>query len=101
MSKLESDIDKPISNWCKDNDILWIKFNPFGSRGWPDRIAIFPTGIHVWVELKRSKKLPKKLQTHRLYQLNKQGALAVWFDDSFECIAYLKEIMDQINEMDT
>ena len=32
-----------------------VKFVPDYSRGWPDRLVLLPSGVLVWVELKRPK----------------------------------------------
>ena len=105
VSISESDVDQKIKRWCDINGVLYIKFNPFGSRGWPDRIAIFPSGFHLWIELKRKGKKPRKLQFHRIEQLNSQGAVAVYFDNAEECIAELTECLAAAkeirNEVDT
>jgi len=100
MSKSEANVEKEIADWCEKNKVLFIKFNPFGSRGWPDRIAVFPTGLHAWIELKKKGKTPRKLQLHRMAQLAFQGCLVEWFDNSEDCIVFLQECLDAIVEAD-
>lgn len=101
MSKLEADEEKTILKWCKSNGVFFIKFTPMGEKGWPDRIAIFPGGGHVWVELKRRGKEPRALQFHRIENLRKQGAVAVWYDNAEDCIEFFKYCLGASNEMDT
>jgi hypothetical protein len=103
MSNLESDVVAKVKAWCEKNGVLYIKFTPFGSKGWPDTILIFPDGFHLWTELKRMGKVPRKLQLHRIKQLTLMGALAVWFDNWPACEDYLQDCLDSaletINEM--
>lgn len=94
MTKLEKAEEEKVLKWCKLNDVLFIKFTPFGQRGWPDRIAVLPQGQHIWVEMKRKGEKPRPLQVHRMGQLHKQGAIAMWFDSATDCINYLKEMND-------
>ena len=104
MSKLEKQEEKAILKWCKENGVLFIKFTPFGERGWPDRIAIFPGGMHVWVELKRKGEVPRELQFYRMAALFNQGAVTMWFDSAADCIEYFedclaaaKEVVDEVD----
>ena len=98
MSKLEADIVKKVKDWCDKNGVLYIKFTPFGSKGWPDTIIVFPGGFHLWLELKRLGKTPRKLQTYRMSQLATMGALCVWFDNWEACIDYLQDCLDSAVE---
>mgnify|MGYP003661949867 CR=1 FL=1 len=93
MSKLEKDIEAKVGYWCKKNNVLYIKFSPMGSRGWPDRICIFPGGFHVWLELKRKGKTLRKMQVYRAEQLTDQGAITIWADDADECIEELQDCL--------
>jgi len=93
MSKLEKDVEAKVKKWCDKHDVLYIKFTPFGSRGWPDRIVIFPNGVHIWLELKRRGKVPRKIQTYRMNQLNARRVRAVWSDDADNCITYLEQYL--------
>ena len=94
MSKLEKQDELTIKKWCKSKGVLFIKFTPFGDRGWPDRIAIFPGGFHVWTELKRKGERPRELQRHRMSQLDMQGCVVEWFDSAEDCIAVFEEILE-------
>ena len=93
MSKLEKELENDIKNWCDQNNVLFIKFTPMGERGWPDRIAILPSGKHVWIELKREGKALPRLQGHRIRRLRRQNADAVFFDNPVACINYLKRLI--------
>ena len=98
MSALEKDVVKRVKDWCDKNGVLYIKFTPFGSKGWPDTIIVFPGGFHLWVELKRAGKKPRPLQQHRMGQLAVMGALAVWFDNADAAIEYLQDCLDSAME---
>ena len=99
MSQLaEKHIVAKVKQWCDKNGVLYIKFTPFGSKGWPDTIIVFPGGFHLWVELKRAGKTPRKLQAHRMQQLAAMGALCVWFDNIDSCIDYLQDCLDSAKE---
>lgn len=93
MSKLEKDVVAAVKKWCEKNGVLYIKFSPFGSRGWPDTILIFPGGLHLWVELKAPGKKPRKLQLYRMGQLDRMGAITMWFDNKENCIEELKDCL--------
>ena len=105
MSQLEAHEEQRVLKWCTDHRVLCIKFTPMGSCGWPDRICIFPNGFHVWLELKRRGKKPRKLQLFRMGQLEETGAVSAWFDSADKTIAFLKSILEEteaaLNEMDT
>ena len=100
MSQLEKDLVAKAKKWCDDNKVLYINFTPFGAKGWPDTILVFPGGFHLWVEFKRAGKVPRKLQSHRMAQLAKQGALSVWFDNWPACKDYLIDCLEAANEVD-
>lgn len=99
MSKLEKHEESAIANWCKANNVLFIKFTPFGSKGWPDRIAVFRGGCIVWVELKRKGKKPTKLQALRMATLSAMGCITMWFDNAEACIDYFKECKAAADEI--
>lgn len=93
MSQLEKELENNIKKWCDQNDVLFIKFTPMGEKGWPDRIAILPSGKHLWIELKREGKVLSRLQGHRIRRLRKQNTDAVSFDNSVACINCLKRLI--------
>lgn len=96
MSRLEKAEELEVKKWCKENRILAIKFTPMGERGWPDRVFVFPTGVHVWIEFKRKGKKPTKLQYYRMGLLTEQGALVTWTDNAAYAIEYLQEVLDAV-----
>ncbi len=90
MSKLEVDEENALKAWCEDHGILCIKFTPKGECGWPDRVCILPTGLHVWVEMKRKGETPRRLQLHRIETLHNQRVTACWADSAEKAIAILE-----------
>jgi hypothetical protein len=99
MVKLEKEEEAKVRRWCDNNGVLFIKFSPMGARGWPDRVAVFPGGVHVWTELKRKGRELAPLQEYRARVLTKQGCLVAWFDDADECIAFYESMLGDLNEL--
>lgn len=92
MPVLESAVEKAAIDYSEGN-YLTMKY---GKGGWPDRIFVNTWGVHVWIEIKRPRESPKKLQIYRINQLRLQGVPAYWSDDLEE----IKEILDHYAEMD-
>jgi hypothetical protein len=82
MSRLEREEEREFCRWCSRNKIITIKFTPSGDRGWPDRICIAPSGVHVWIEFKRRGKTPTKLQYYKMEVLKEQHANVHWVDSA-------------------
>ncbi len=99
MSKLEKEEEKTIKKWCKANGVLFIKFTPLGEKGWPDRIAVFPGGFQMWVEMKRRGERPTKLQFYRMGQLKSLGTMAEWFDNAEDCIDFFEDCLAAAKEV--
>jgi len=91
----ESELESRVKDWCKAHNILFIKFTPKGEKGWPDRIAITPKGVHIWVELKRKGKKPTELQRHRMETLRKQNAYVFWCDNYQDTITAIATLMEE------
>lgn len=66
----ESDIEKVLVNGIEDLGGQCLKL---GQDGWPDRIAVLPNGVTVWVELKRPDGRVAGLQKWRRAQLQRIG----------------------------
>ena len=69
----ESEIERYLVREVKRKGGLAMKFVSPGLRGVPDRLVIFPGGIHVFVELKAPGEKPSKQQQYRIVQLEKLG----------------------------
>lgn len=99
MAKLEKDEEKKVKKWCEAQGVLFIKFTPLGERGWPDRIAVFPGGFQMWVEMKRRGESPRALQYHRMKQLTDLGVVTCWFDNAEDCIDYFEDCLAAAEEL--
>ena len=66
----ESAIEKVLVNGIEDLGGQCLKL---GQDGWPDRIAVLPNGVTVWVELKRPDGRVAGLQKWRRAQLQRIG----------------------------
>jgi len=89
--RLESELEKKVGRWCKRNGLMYIKFTPYGEKGWPDRIVIGHTGKHLWLELKREGKKPTKLQDHRMKEMRIRGVQAHWADNYEDALILIEE----------
>lgn len=90
MSVLESGTERKASEYAESIGYLSLKVNVVSQRGWPDHLYINPHGYHVWIEFKKARLKPSKLQEHRLGQLTERHVEAHWTDDYTRA----KEILD-------
>lgn len=82
---LERDLERYFSAQCKKQGLMTLKLHVRFSRGWPDRVVLFPNGKLIWVELKRPGGKPTPLQTKTIDQMREYGQ-AVHIIDSKEGI---------------
>jgi hypothetical protein len=82
---LERDLEKYFTLQCKKLGLMSLKLHVRFSRGWPDRVVLFPNGKLIWVELKRPGGKPTPLQTKTINQMKQYGQ-AVYVIDSKEGI---------------
>lgn len=54
---------------------MTLKLHVRFSRGWPDRVVLFPNGKLIWVELKRPGGKPTPLQIKTIDQMQKYGQI--------------------------
>lgn len=74
------------------------KFTSPARRAVPDRLCIFPTGVIVFVEVKRPGKHPTPQQSKEIQKLLDLGALAIYVN-SFETVDLLiKQVRTTTNE---
>jgi len=93
MSILEVDEEQKYVNWCKKEKIICEKVK-FMSAGYPDRLSVLPSGLHVWIEFKRAGEKPKPIQCYRISMLRNSGAYAGWTNDSTIAIAATQALLD-------
>jgi hypothetical protein len=89
---LEVDDEQRYVDWCVQERIICEKVK-FVTAGYPDRLSMLPTGLHVWIEFKRRGKKPEKNQLYRIAKLRSSGALAGWTDDSRIAIAAVEALL--------
>lgn len=90
MSVLEKDIEKKASDYAETIGYIPLKINIVAQRGWPDHLFVNRNGDHIWIEFKKLKEKPSKLQYHRLKQLTEQDVSAYWTDN----FARAKDILE-------
>jgi hypothetical protein len=88
----ESATEKKFRLWCTDKGILCLKVQ-FMTTGYPDRVCILPSGLHIWIEFKARGKKPRVLQLHRMWELRDQGALVGWTDELSIAIEATDELL--------
>ena len=80
MSILEKDVEAKVVQLAESLGYITFKVSPFSQRGWPDRVFIHRFGSHIYIELKRGGKKPRKLQRYRIQQLEERGVEVHWTD---------------------
>jgi hypothetical protein len=81
LDKLEEDIEDAYVNFVKADGALSLKYEL--RNGDPDQLTLLNHGGHFFIEFKRPKKEPRKLQWIRINELRGMGH-AVYWTDSFE-----------------
>jgi hypothetical protein len=71
--KLESDVERKVVADVERRGGIALKLNLQGNRGWPDRLALLPNGVVVFIEMKRPGEKLRKLQEHRRKTLQALG----------------------------
>ena len=75
----ESQIEKKLVTYCREQGLLTFKFASPANRGVPDRI-IMGHGRVMFLELKREGKTPTTLQYHCGKQITAAGVHWTWAD---------------------
>ena len=81
----ESQIEKKVCQFAKDNGISTLKLSGPNDRGKADRMFM-RKGKVMFMELKAEGKKPTALQQRFLKQRTDDGFLAMWTDDYIEAI---------------
>lgn len=79
----ESQLERKVTQWCKNRGLLTYKFVSPNNRGVPDRIII-SNGRILFLELKQPGKKPTKLQEYELERLRKAGCRVSWVDNWYD-----------------
>ena len=70
MEQLERDIEtkfgEKLSKWAyaQNLEVVYLKLNVVGQRGWPDRLILWQGGGLIFIEWKRPGEKPGKLQKY-------------------------------------
>lgn len=80
MKTTEADIEKYLFDRVRSIGGEAYKGNPFGQRGFMDRICMFKGGWVVFVETKRPGRRPRPNQRLMLKKFKRMGFTAVWLD---------------------
>lgn len=90
----ESGIESAANKVLKEEGWLCLKVK-FLESGYPDRLYIHLTGLHVWVEYKRgeTQTKPYPLQVVRLRTLIERNTHATWTDNANDAIAYCRSAL--------
>lgn len=69
----EKAIERYLFDCVKMAGGVCLKYSNPNMAGYPDRVAIMPNGVTVWVELKSQGKKPSKLQVIRIESMRQLG----------------------------
>jgi hypothetical protein len=88
---LEVNIESAANKHLKNEGWLCLKVK-FYEAGWPDRLYIHLSGLHVWIEYKRNETQTKPYprQEARLRELAARGVWATWTDNPNDAIWYCR-----------
>lgn len=88
----ESELERDLRLWCKDNGVLCKKFTPMGEVGYPDRIFLY-RGRAMFIELKATGKRPRPLQAERIRELREYGFKAECYDNLEDAITSIQSAL--------
>ena len=89
MKPLEKNLERRVKHWLRQRKIRFVKMNLQGNRSYPDLMIFIPGGTPLLLELKRSGKVPSRLQQRTLTALRKLGYNVSWADGFDEVVAWL------------
>ena len=69
----EKAIEKYLSGEVAKAGGICLKYSNPNMAGYPDRVAVMPEGVSVWVELKSKGRKPNKLQAARIESMRRLG----------------------------
>lgn len=94
MPESEKTIEKHVVNTVKQLGGVAIKGNTVNSRGYPDRIILFPGSKIGFLEVKSQGRSPTKLQQHWLDLLSGMGFKTGYADTKAKADKFIKELYD-------
>lgn len=69
----EKAIERYLFDSVKMAGGVCLKYSNPNTVGYPDRVAIMPNGVTIWIELKSQGKKPSKVQSIRIESMRKLG----------------------------
>ncbi len=91
----ESELEKKVVAYCRVKGMLCYKFSSPARRGVPDRLILYK-GRVLFLELKREREKPTKLQLREIALLEATGFKAQWADNFISA----KREIDKLRELD-
>jgi hypothetical protein len=82
MELTESQIERKVCKWAKENGILSYKFVSPQNRGVPDRMFIGPRGNVAFIEFKKPGGKLSAVQTKTIAEMERNKAEVRVFDNS-------------------
>lgn len=93
---LERDLEKKFGLTARKAGFLYLKFEPVGERGWPDRILISPAGTVGFMEWKKpGSGVMSPWQKKRIAQLTAQQVSVVVVDREEQAEEFLQKMIDR------
>ena len=86
----ESSIEEKVSAWATANQVLHLKINVRGRKGWPDHLYACWGGMCL-IEYKVPGESLAPIQEYVIGELAKQGIIVEVFDSSADAINHLEK----------
>lgn len=93
MQVLESFVENRVIKWAINRGFIAAKVK-FVEAGYPDRLFISPSGVHIWIEFKRVGKEPERIQEYRMEELRRRNVIVTWTDSYEDAVAFLQFCLD-------
>lgn len=89
---LEVDIENLFVGRAAGRGCMALKYEPQGSRNWPDRIILLCNGTDrvFWIEFKLPGEVPRPGQLHRHNDLRSRGYHVYWCDAVEDAVDFLE-----------
>lgn len=100
----ESELERKFGRLVREAGGKAYKFLSPGNDGVPDRLVVLPGGRVGFVELKRKGERPRKLQQHRIGELENMGCFTAVVDDletAEDVIARIRAQVPQLQKTDS
>lgn len=94
MSKLEIPEERKFVSRIKHKNLLCLKINVLGQRGWPDRLIIGPDAKILFIEFKRpdGRGRTSKLQDYIIGKLKDYGFKVIIVESASEALKAVSKV---------